>query len=95
MFVVVEGALRYGLLGAAAVALATLPFLAFVEWWRHHEFGGPGFIVDRVSFPFGILLFTGVIWRIAARGRLLPHSTSTSPSAHSSASCAASSTTTG
>jgi signal transduction histidine kinase len=61
MFVVVEGALRYGLLGATAVALATLPFLAFVEWWRHHKFGGPGFILDRVLFPFGVLLFTGII----------------------------------
>jgi signal transduction histidine kinase len=61
MFVVVEGALRYGLLGATAVSLAVLPFLVFVEWWRVHEFGGPGFVVDRVSFPFGILLFTGLI----------------------------------
>jgi signal transduction histidine kinase len=61
MFVVVEGALRYGVLGATAVSLALLPFLAFVEWWRVHEFGGPSFVFDRVSFPFGIFLFTGLI----------------------------------
>jgi signal transduction histidine kinase len=61
MFVVVEGALRYGVLGATAVPLALLPFLAFVEWWRVHEFGGPSFVFDRVSFPFGIFLFTGLI----------------------------------
>jgi len=61
MFVVVEGALRYGLLGATAVSLAVLPFLVFVEWWRGHEFGGPRFVLDRVSFPFGILLITGLI----------------------------------
>jgi signal transduction histidine kinase len=61
MFVVVEGALRYGVLGATAVSLALLPFLVFVEWWRGHEFGGPSFVFDRVSFPFGILLITGLI----------------------------------
>src|SRR5207245_5247580 len=61
MFVVVEGALRYGLLGATAVSLALLPFLVFVEWWRGHEFGGPSFVFDRVSFPFGVLLITGLI----------------------------------
>ena len=61
MFVVVEGALRYGMLGATAVSLALLPFLVFVEWWRGHEFGGPGFVWDRVSFPFGVLLITGLI----------------------------------
>ena len=61
MFVVVEGALRYGLLGATAVSLALLPFLVFVEWWRNHEFGGPGFVLDRVSFPFGVFLITGLI----------------------------------
>jgi signal transduction histidine kinase len=61
MFVVVEGALRYGVLGATAVSLAILPFLVFVEWWRNHEFGGPGFVLDRVSFPFGVFLITGLI----------------------------------
>jgi hypothetical protein len=61
MFVVAEGALRYGVLGATAVSLVLLPFLVFVEWWRGHEFGGPSFVFDRVSFPFGILLITGLI----------------------------------
>ena len=61
IFVVVEAALRYGLLGALAVPVALLPFLVFVEWWRAHEFDGPGFISDRVTFPFGVFLFTGLI----------------------------------
>ncbi|HEU5279711.1 MAG TPA: ATP-binding protein [Gaiellaceae bacterium] len=61
IFVVVEGALRYGLPGATAVTLGLLPFLVFVEWWRSREFAGPGFILDRVTFPFGVFLFTGLI----------------------------------
>ena len=61
MFVVVEGALRYGLVGAVGVSVALLPFLAYVEWWRAREFGGPSFIWDRVTFPFGVFLTTGLI----------------------------------
>ena len=62
MFVVVEGALRYGVLGAAGVSLALAPYLVFVEWWRSHEFNnGPGFLIDRVTFPFGVFLITGLI----------------------------------
>jgi signal transduction histidine kinase len=61
-FVVVEAALRYGLLGAVAVPVALLPFLVFSEWWRVHHFGGgPGFTWDRVTFPFGVFLITGSI----------------------------------
>src|SRR2546426_9399653 len=72
MFVVVEGALRYGLLGATAVSLALLPFLVFVEWWRNHEFGGPSFVLDRVSFPFGVFLITGLIvgWLVNRLGHV-------------------------
>lgn len=62
MFVVVEGALRYGVLGATGVSIALTPYLVFVEWWRAHEFNnGPGFLIDRVTFPFGVFLITGLI----------------------------------
>jgi signal transduction histidine kinase len=43
------------------VSVALLPFLAYVEWWRAREFGGPSFILDRVTFPFGVFLMTGLI----------------------------------
>src|SRR5919198_1624203 len=62
MFVVVEAALRYGLLGATVLPLLLFPFLVFVEWWRVHHFDEtPGFIWDRVTFPFGVFLITGSI----------------------------------
>jgi len=61
IFAVVEGALRYGLLGGVGVAVALIPFFAFVESWRAHKFGPPGFVGDRVSFPAGIHVLTGLI----------------------------------
>jgi K+-sensing histidine kinase KdpD len=61
ILVVVEAALRYGLLGGVALSVVALPYLAFVEWWRSYEFGGPGFLLDRVTFPFGIFVLTGLI----------------------------------
>ena len=61
IFVVVEGALRYGLIGATAVSIALFPFLVLAEWWRSNHFGGPGFLWDRVTFPFGVFLVTGLI----------------------------------
>ena len=61
MFVVIEGALRYGVLGAVFVPIALLPYLVFVEWWREDHFAGPGFVWDRVTFPFGVLLLSGLI----------------------------------
>ena len=61
IFVVVEGALRYGLIGATAVSAALFPFLVLAEWWRAEHFGGPGFVWDRVTFPFGVFLITGLI----------------------------------
>jgi signal transduction histidine kinase len=72
MFVVVEAALRYGLLGAVAVPVALFPFLVVAEWWRAHHFRtGPGFIWDRVTFPFGVFLITGTIvgWLVNRLGR--------------------------
>jgi signal transduction histidine kinase len=61
MFVVLEAALRYGLLGSAVVPLVLLPILALAEWWRAHKFGPPDFQADRVSFPFGVLLLCGLV----------------------------------
>jgi len=58
---VVEGALRFGILGGVLVPVVLLPYLAFVEWWRADRFGPPGFIADRVTFPFGVFLITGLI----------------------------------
>jgi signal transduction histidine kinase len=73
IFVVVEAALRYGLLGAVTVPVALFPFLVFAEWWRAHHFDalGPGFLWDRVSFPFGVFLITGSIvgWLVNRLGR--------------------------
>ena len=61
VFVVVEAALRYGLLGGIVLPLVTLPYLLGVEWWRAEEFGPPAFHGHRVGFPFAILLLTGLI----------------------------------
>jgi len=41
--------------------VALFPFFAAVEWWRAEEFGPPDFLWDRVTFPFGILMLTGLI----------------------------------
>ncbi len=61
IFVVVEGALRYGLVGATAISAGLFPFLVLAEWWRSNHFGGPSFVWDRVTFPFGVFLVTGLI----------------------------------
>ncbi|HEY6069062.1 MAG TPA: ATP-binding protein [Gaiellaceae bacterium] len=61
IFVVVEAALRYGVAGASALAVTLFPFLAFVEWWRADRFAGPAYTWDRVVFPFGVLVLTGLI----------------------------------
>jgi signal transduction histidine kinase len=67
IFPVVEAALRFGLRGGVVVPVFLLPTLAFLEWWRADRFGPPSFSSDRVSFPFGILLLTGLIvgWLVA------------------------------
>src|SRR6476646_2657209 len=71
MFAVTEAALRYGLLGALGLPLLLFPFLVFAEWWRVHHFAdGPGFLWDRVTFPFGVFLITGAIvgWLVKRLG---------------------------
>jgi signal transduction histidine kinase len=67
IFPIVEAALRFGLRGGVVVPVFLLPTLAFLEWWRADRFGPPSFSSDRVSFPFGILLLTGLIvgWLVA------------------------------
>jgi signal transduction histidine kinase len=59
--VIAEAALRYGLRGGIVLPLGLIPYLAFNEWWRGHYFGPPTFIADRVTFPAGVMLLTGVI----------------------------------
>jgi signal transduction histidine kinase len=61
ILVVVEGALRYGLAGGVVVPVLLIPYFALNEWWRGHEWGPPGFVLDRASFPSGITLLTGLI----------------------------------
>jgi signal transduction histidine kinase len=61
IFAVVEAALRYGLRGGVAIPVGLGGFFAFNEWWRAREFGPPGFLWDRVTFPTGVLLLTGLI----------------------------------
>jgi signal transduction histidine kinase len=61
-FAVVEAALRYGKAGAVALStLVLVPYLVFAEWWRADRFGPPDFNLDRVTFPVGVLLLTGLI----------------------------------
>jgi signal transduction histidine kinase len=76
--VVVEAALRFGLAGGVGMPVLLFPVYWFIEWWRVHEVtGGPGFLWDRVTFPPGLLLLTGLIvgWLVrrldfeARRGR--------------------------
>ncbi|HYZ76852.1 MAG TPA: HAMP domain-containing sensor histidine kinase [Gaiellaceae bacterium] len=59
--VVVEAGFRYGLLGGLGLPILLVPFFVFVEWWRAYKFGSPGFELDRVTFPVGVLAITGTI----------------------------------
>jgi signal transduction histidine kinase len=61
IFVLVEAALRYGLAGGILMPVASAGYFAFNEWWRGHYFGPPGFLSDRVTFPSGVVLLTGLI----------------------------------
>ena len=61
IFVVAEAALRYGLRGGIALPVILLPYLYAAEEWRAGEFGPPDFDLGRVTFPFGVLLLTGLI----------------------------------
>jgi signal transduction histidine kinase len=63
VFVVAEAALRYGLVGGVVLPLALIPDFWFVEWWRVRNFSPPGppFLWDRVTFPSGVLILTGLV----------------------------------
>jgi signal transduction histidine kinase len=63
VFAVIEAALRYGLVGGVVLPVALAPYFWLVEWWRVRNFSppGPGFMADRVSFPAGVLLLSGLI----------------------------------
>jgi len=61
ILVVVEGALRYGFVGGVVVPVLLIPYFVLNEWWRGHEWGPPRFVLDRATFPSGIMLLTGLI----------------------------------
>jgi signal transduction histidine kinase len=63
VFVVIEAALRWGLAGGVVLPVLLIPYFWFVEWWRVRHFSppGPGFLSDRISFPSGVLLLSGLI----------------------------------
>jgi signal transduction histidine kinase len=71
VLVAVEAALRYGPVGAVGLALLTAAPLAFAEWWRVHHFGAdePSFRADRITFPVGLLLLSGLIVGLLVRSR--------------------------
>jgi signal transduction histidine kinase len=61
VLVVAEAALRYGLPGGILLPLALIPDWWFVEWWRVRNYAPPPFLWDRVTFPSGVLIITGLI----------------------------------
>jgi signal transduction histidine kinase len=60
---IVEAAVRYGVLGGVIMPAAIAPALAFAEWWRETRFENPphGYQIDYVIFPWGLLTLTGMI----------------------------------
>jgi signal transduction histidine kinase len=60
-FAVIEAALRYGLVGGAAMPLAQLPVLVGTELLRADRFAPPDFTTDHITFPLGLQLLMGLI----------------------------------
>ena len=67
VLIVVEAALKFGLVGGVVAPLLLVPYFWFNEWWRASHFSGPGLITDRITFPSGLLLLTGVIAGLLVR----------------------------
>ena len=59
----VEAAVRYGIRGGVGMPLVIAPLLALAEWSREARFDNPppGYQVDHVVFPWGLLTLTGLI----------------------------------
>ena len=70
----VEGALRYGIIGAMAVVAASAPVMVAFEWLRERRFEPRTFRVDYVTLQLGLEVMIGVIvgWLML---RLLKQST--------------------
>ncbi len=70
--VVIEAALRFGIAGGLALALAFVPALAAVEWWRTERFGPRAYFLDHVALSvvmliLVILLVGGLVERLNRR----------------------------
>ena len=59
----VEATVRYGIRGGLIMPTALIPVLALIEWWREARFDSPppGYQIDHVVFPWGLLSLTGMI----------------------------------
>ncbi len=66
--VVVEGSVRYGVRGALAAAIATIPSLAAFEWLRQEALPPFAYRWINVVFQFGVELVFGLVvgWLVAA-----------------------------
>ena len=67
--VVIEAALRFGIVGGLALALAFIPALAAVEWWRAERFAPRIYFVDHVLLSvlllvLAVLLVGGLVERL-------------------------------
>jgi signal transduction histidine kinase len=58
---IVEAALRYGMAGSLAVAVASAPVLVTFEWLRQHHSPPHGFQLNFVTFQFGVEVMTALI----------------------------------
>jgi signal transduction histidine kinase len=59
--VVVEASFRFGVLGGVGLALASVPYLAALEWWRADRFAPLRHDVDFVVLPAGLAMLIGLI----------------------------------
>ena len=59
--VVVEAALRYGLVGGVVMPLALLPVLVGTELFRADRFAPPELAINHITFPLGLGLLMGLV----------------------------------